>query len=51
MIALEVNGRTRQSSDLGMLVWNIREQIADLSRFGHMQPPRAPVCRVQLKKK
>lgn len=37
-IALEVNGRTRQSSDLSKLIWNIREQIADLSRFYHLRP-------------
>jgi len=37
-IALEVNGQTRQNSDLGKLIWDIREQIADLSRFYHLQP-------------
>ena len=37
-IALSVNGQTRQKSDLGMLIWNIRELIADLSKFYHLQP-------------
>ncbi|ENO87965.1 fumarylacetoacetate hydrolase family protein [Thauera linaloolentis] len=37
-ITLQVNGHTRQSSDLSMLIWNIRELIADLSRFYHLQP-------------
>ncbi len=37
-INLQVNGETRQSSDLSMLIWNIREIIADLSRFYHLEP-------------
>lgn len=37
-IALEVNGVTRQSSDVDKLIWNIREIIADLSQFYHLQP-------------
>ncbi len=37
-IALEVNGVTKQKSDLNKLIWNIREQIADLSLFYHLQP-------------
>lgn len=37
-IALEVNGATKQSSDVDQLIWNIREIIADLSRFYHLQP-------------
>jgi len=37
-IALSVNGQTRQKSDLGMLIWNIRELICDLSKFYHLQP-------------
>ena len=37
-IALEVNGETRQSSDVNKLIWNIREIIADLSLFYHLQP-------------
>jgi fumarylpyruvate hydrolase len=37
-LALTVNGRPRQKSDLKMLIWNIRELIADLSKFYHLQP-------------
>ena len=37
-IALSVNGETRQKSDVNMLIWNIRELIADLSQFYHLQP-------------
>lgn len=37
-ITLSVNEQVRQQSDIGMLIWNIREVIADLSRFYHLQP-------------
>jgi len=37
-LALTVNGQPRQKSDLNMLIWNLRELIADLSRFYHLQP-------------
>ena len=37
-IALEVNGATKQSSDVDKLIWNAREIIADLSLFYHLQP-------------
>ena len=37
-IALEVNGAIKQSSDVNKLIWNIREIIADLSLFYHLQP-------------
>lgn len=37
-LALEVNGDTRQSSDVSKLIWNVREIIADLSLFYHLQP-------------
>jgi fumarylpyruvate hydrolase len=37
-LALEVNGQTRQRSDIDQLIWDIREQIADLSLFYHLQP-------------
>lgn len=37
-IVLEVNGKTKQCSDVGKLIWNIREIIADLSQFYHLQP-------------
>lgn len=36
-IALEVNGEPKQSSDVDKLIWNIREIIADLSQFYHLQ--------------
>lgn len=37
-LQLTVNGEPRQKSDLNMLIWNIRELIADLSTFYHLQP-------------
>jgi fumarylpyruvate hydrolase len=37
-IALEVNGQTKQSSNLDKLIWNVQEIIADLSLFYHLQP-------------
>ena len=37
-ITLEVNGETKQSSDVDKLIWNVREIIADLSLFYHLQP-------------
>ena len=37
-IALEVNGVTKQASDIDKLIWNVREIIADLSQFYHLQP-------------
>jgi fumarylpyruvate hydrolase len=37
-IALEVNGETRQASDVNKLIWNVREIIADLSLHYHLQP-------------
>lgn len=37
-IALEVNGVTQQSSNIDKLIWNIREIIADLSTYYHLQP-------------
>lgn len=36
-IALEVNGQNKQSSNVNHLIWNIREIIADLSQFYHLQ--------------
>jgi fumarylpyruvate hydrolase len=38
VIELQVNGQVRQKSDISMLIWNIREVIADLSQFYHLQP-------------
>jgi fumarylpyruvate hydrolase len=37
-ISLAVNGVTKQHSDVDKLIWNIREIIADLSLFYHLQP-------------
>ncbi|CAD5283057.1 Fumarylpyruvate hydrolase [Alteromonas sp. 38] len=37
-IELAVNGDTKQSSDINLLIWNVREIIADLSKFYHLQP-------------
>lgn len=37
-INLQVNGETRQSADLGQLIWNIPELLADLSQFYHLEP-------------
>ena len=37
-ISLAVNGVTRQQSDVARLIWNVREIIADLSLFYHLQP-------------
>ena len=35
---LSVNGQMRQQSDVDKLIWNVRELIADLSLFYHLQP-------------
>src|SRR5262249_26082486 len=37
-LSMAVNGNTRQKSDLALLIWNVRELIADLSKFYHLQP-------------
>lgn len=37
-IALQVNGETKQTSNVDKLIWNVREIIADLSLFYHLQP-------------
>jgi fumarylpyruvate hydrolase len=37
-LSLQVNGQTRQQSGLDKLIWSIRELIADLSQFYHLQP-------------
>ena len=37
-LRLSVNGQMRQQSDVDKLIWNIRELIADLSLFYHLQP-------------
>lgn len=37
-ISLEVNGVTKQSSDISKLIWNVAEIISDLSQFYHLEP-------------
>lgn len=37
-IQLSVNGEVKQNSDVNKLIWNIREILADLSLFYHLQP-------------
>ena len=37
-IQLSVNGEVKQNSDVSKLIWNIREIVADLSLFYHLQP-------------
>ena len=37
-LELAVNGATRQKSDVSRLIWNVREILADLSKFYHLQP-------------
>jgi len=37
-ISLQVNGETRQHADLGKMIWDIPELLADLSKFYHLQP-------------
>jgi fumarylpyruvate hydrolase len=37
-LALTVNGKPRQKSDLSKLIWSVPELIADLSKFYHLQP-------------
>jgi len=32
-IWLKVNGQTKQSSDLANMIWNVAEQVANLSRY------------------
>jgi fumarylpyruvate hydrolase len=37
-IKLKVNGAVRQSSDIGLLIWNVDEVIADLSTYVTLAP-------------
>jgi fumarylpyruvate hydrolase len=37
-LALQVNGKMRQHSDVSRLIWNVREIVADLSLYYHLQP-------------
>jgi fumarylpyruvate hydrolase len=36
--SLPIRGQTKQSSNVDKLIWNIREIIADLSTYYHLQP-------------
>ena len=36
-ISLQVNGQAKQTADLGQLIWNIAELLADLSQYYHLQ--------------
>ena len=37
-LSLSVNGQVKQHSNVDKLIWNIREIIADLSTYYHLQP-------------
>jgi fumarylpyruvate hydrolase len=37
-LVLEVNGQAKQASDIDKLIWNVREIIADLSTYYHLEP-------------
>lgn len=37
-ISLDINGETRQSSDLSLMIWNVNEVIADLSTYMCLAP-------------
>lgn len=37
-ISLQVNGQVRQHSTIDMLIWNVAETIADLSKYFTLQP-------------
>ncbi len=37
-LSLSVNGQVKQHSNVDKLIWNIREIVADLSLFYHLQP-------------
>jgi len=37
-ISLTVNGAITQTSDVSLLIWNVAEVIADLSRYGELVP-------------
>jgi fumarylpyruvate hydrolase len=38
VIELSVNGQVKQQSNLDKLIWNIRQILADLSLFYHLEP-------------
>jgi fumarylpyruvate hydrolase len=37
-LRMSVNGQLRQQSNVDQLIWDVREIIADLSLFYHLQP-------------
>lgn len=37
-IQLSVNGTVKQSSDLNLLIWNVKELLVHLTKFYHLQP-------------
>ncbi len=37
-IQLAVNGTVKQSSDLNLLIWNVKELLVHLTKFYHLQP-------------
>jgi 2-keto-4-pentenoate hydratase/2-oxohepta-3-ene-1,7-dioic acid hydratase in catechol pathway len=43
-IWLKVNGQTKQSSDLANMIWNVGEQIANLSRYYELFPGDIIYC-------
>jgi fumarylpyruvate hydrolase len=43
-IWLKVNGATKQSSDLANMIWNVAEQVANLSRYYELYPGDIIYC-------
>jgi 2-keto-4-pentenoate hydratase/2-oxohepta-3-ene-1,7-dioic acid hydratase in catechol pathway len=43
-IWLKVNGQTKQSSDLSNMIWNVAEQVANLSRYYELFPGDIIYC-------
>jgi fumarylpyruvate hydrolase len=43
-IWLKVNGETKQSSDLSNMIWNVAEQVANLSRYYELFPGDIIYC-------
>jgi fumarylpyruvate hydrolase len=43
-IWLKVNGQTKQSSDLSNMIWNVAEQVSNLSRFYELFPGDIIYC-------
>ena len=44
-IWLKLNGETKQSSDLGQMIWNVAEQIANLSQYYELDRRRPHLLR------